>query len=545
MNDFEVIIPGENDRETLAVSTGENIESLIQSGINYFLSQKSKGNLYSANLSTETSSRKVELADIDRLAVSPQDDLAKTTEIIKIIKRYVNMNDIIGKVVESITVNVNTTYNLSYDKLIDAKRPKKSAKQLDGAKSIINGINQNIKLERLIRDVVPRVYQEGTVISYLRKKEDEYIVDIYPVGIGIISPYSIDGEPIVLINVDELVQRLESAGVAYTNRRGANMFFNSIATELKANYPPEVYKAYSNGESYAKLDPRYSGVIRFGANGGKYGLSPLFRALKGIIMLDTFAETDEAVAKINARRIIFQIMNEILLGDNGEKRDFDLYYSAHGDLIKAVNSGKVTAYTGNPAVKDLKFVEPKAELTNINNITYYQNKVLSTLGIGFLSTSDSSQTISSANISLEQLMRTINAISEGLELVLEKWYKVVLEDEGYDDSFAPKIKIIDSEALEMKVRIEWAQFLYTMLNCSLETTLNMVGLDLADEKAKREKENEDKIHEIFFPRSTAYTSSGKGEILPTEVNGRPQNDPNSTETDVDKQIYDNERNGGN
>lgn len=73
----------------------------------------------------------------------------------------------------------------------------------------------------------------------------------------------------------------------------------------------------------------------------------------------------------------------------------------------------------------------------------------------------------------------------------------------------------------------------------------MIGIDIDDETAKRIAENENGLHEIFFPRATAYTSSGKGEILPDDVNGgKPRNDPNDTNTDVDKQIYDDERNGG-
>ena len=94
----------------------------------------------------------------------------------------------------------------------------------------------------------------------------------------------------------------------------------------------------------------------------------------------------------------------------------------------------------------------------------------------------------------------------------------------------------------MYVKQNLANLLYCNFNCSIETALAILGLDINDEKAKREKENEESLHETFFPRSTAFTSSGRGDILPQDIDnkgGRPKD--NNVDT-VGKQQYDEQYN---
>jgi hypothetical protein len=111
----------------------------------------------------------------------------------------------------------------------------------------------------------------------------------------------------------------------------------------------------------------------------------------------------------------------------------------------------------------------------------------------------SSQSVSTANISVAQLLRTINKISEQLEDILQRWYKQVLFDNGYPIEYCPKVSVIDSEVLDFELRKDLATSLYTLFNGSLETSLGILGIDINDEKIKRKEENEEKTaeHRVF------------------------------------------------
>ena len=129
-------------------------------------------------------------------------------------------------------------------------------------------------------------------------------------------------------------------------------------------------------------------------------------------------------------------------------------------------------------------------------------------------------------------MRTINSISEQSESILYDFYREVLASQGVDPEYAPNITIIDSEQLSADVKQSLASFLYGTLNCSLETALETVGVDIENERIRREGENEAKIEEIFFPRASTYTTPGGG-----GGGGRPVTDNDPDKTNYDQQRY--------
>ena len=147
--------------------------------------------------------------------------------------------------------------------------------------------------------------------------------------------------------------------------------------------------------------------------------------------------------------------------------------------------------------------------------------------------------MSVANISVKQLMRTINKISRQLEVVLHKWYQVVLCEQGIDISCAPTVKIIDAEMMEADIRNSLAETLFNKLNCSYETAFELLGISIEDEKIRRKAENDERLEEIFAPRQTAYTTTGDSDGSDHEEGGRPRGDDESKQ---DKQGYDQERN---
>jgi hypothetical protein len=205
---------------------------------------------------------------------------------------------------------------------------------------------------------------------------------------------------------------------------------------------------------------------------------------------------------------------------------------AHQQLCKAWTQN-IVLYTGTGAVENVSVVDTRSAMVDINTINNYRNRLMMTLGVNFLNT-ESGQTVTTANISINQLIYLINSISEQIEEILEVWYRLVLTEQKIDPEYAPSIRIIDSEMMETKLRIDLAKMLYTTFNCSRETAFDMAGLDLADETAKRKRENAEGLTDIFTPYPIAYTSGNND-----DTGGRKPNDEKN-----DKQDYDTEYNKG-
>ena len=69
----------------------------------------------------------------------------------------------------------------------------------------------------------------------------------------------------------------------------------------------------------------------------------------------------------------------------------------------------------------------------------------------------------------------------------------------------------------------------------MSTSLELLGIDVNDEKEKRSKENDENYEEIFRCRQTAYTSSGRGEVVDTNnKGGRPADSKNQAKQGYDK-----------
>ena len=165
-----------------------------------------------------------------------------------------------------------------------------------------------------------------------------------------------------------------------------------------------------NKETYAVLDYNYTYMVRVNNYGRKYGLSPIYRALPSVLMLETLRSADEATAKSKSKKIIHQIMREKCLGPSGDRRAFEEMAYSHSQLMKAWKNNTVIVTT-NPSVEKIVYVEPEAEEISTDKVNLYRNKVLSSLGVAFLA-ADRSQTASTANINLSQLLKCINSISE-------------------------------------------------------------------------------------------------------------------------------------
>ena len=524
--DFDVMVTSNVDdaNNTVIITSDERGKQWLEQAMtNYDATNK----IYSTYLNNGfDSNNKVTPELLANLAIAPQSNLDDIKAINGIIRQYINKDDMIGKTYETIESNVNTNFKLSYN---DYSTMRNKQKTLDRTKEIINNFNNAINVKKLIRNITPTAYAEGNYLMYLRKdKNNNYIVDYYPLGIAIISDYEVNGEPCLLIDVTELSTRLQKTYLK--NKNGTPLFFDSVEQDIKNNYPPEVYAAYKTKDRYAKLDIRYSGIVRIGNLNRKYGLTPMFRALNPTLMLEIFENTDSINAKSKAKKIIHQVLRKELMGADGTRKGFEEMAYAHNTLLQAWKQQTVVVTTP-PFVESIKYVEPSTENVNSDTINFYRSKQLLSLGIIFLA-SDKGQTVTTASISVKELIKNIDKASEQTADVLNKWYRTILIDNGIDIQYAPTITIDSAEQMDMEMKQTFADFLFTKLGASHETSLSIVGIDVDDEKQKRISENNEDFETIFAPHITSATASSDD-----NKGGNPRDSTNQN-----KEIYDKTRN---
>lgn len=519
--EFELISTSENNDTVIITTSEEKWESRLQSAISNF---DPTNQIYSAYLNNEDSyGDKLTFEKLDILARNPQSNIQNILEINNIVRQYINKDDMIGKTYETIESNVNTTYKISNNDYINGRNKQKT---LEKANKLIETFNNKINIKNFLRCTISTAYSEGNYCAYLRKKDDNYIVDFLPLGVVIVSDYCINGEPYLLVDIVELKNRLQKTMLK--TKKNSPLFFKTVADDILNNYPKEVYDAFMAKEQYAKLNIKYSGIVRTGNINRKYGLTPIFRALKSALMLETFDNTDMITSKAKAKKIILQLMRKEIMGQDFSKTAWDDMAYAHDNLMRAWKQPTVV-YTPPPSVEDIKYVEPKIENTNSDTISQYRSREMLALGIAFLSP-EKGQTVTTASITVKELIKTINKISEQVADLLNKWYRVILIDNGIDVEYAPTITINSSEELEFELKQKLATLLFSTLSASRKTTFDVLGINLDDEVQRRKKENDDKLEDVFTVRQTSNTVS-KDEV------GRP-----SGGEDEDKQIIDKERN---
>lgn len=516
-----------SDGEEIAILTSEErAKHWMKEALESFDPTNKQYSVYLNEQSGEDT--KLTIEDIKRLARNAQSDLNKILKINSLVRQEINEDDIIGKVYEAVVSNLNANVRISFDNL-----PQKYTKKLKNeAERLIKRFHKETNINQILSSSIPTVYTEGNCIKYLREKNGHYVIDTYPLGVAIVSDYNINGNPYILIDIRELTSRLQKTTIK--GRKNKPLFFNSIVDEIKNNYPPEVYQAYIDKEHYAKLGIQRCGVNRFCNMNRKYGLTPVFKALKPNLMLDTFDEADKINAKAKAKKIIHQVLRSELLGTEGNRKGLEEMAYAHENLVKAFRNPTVL-YTSPPFVEKIEYVEPKVEMSNVDSINQYRSRVTSALGISFLN-ADGKQTVSTANISIKQLMKTINKIAEQEENILEQWYCLILQENDIPLEYCPTPHILDAELLEFEMRKDLSELLFSKYNCSYSTAYELVGMDVRDEIEKRKQEKELGYEDILSVHPTSYNSSGDSTDSDNK-GGRP-----SGSDDEQKQEYDSDYN---
>lgn len=530
-----VIVSGVDNNTVVATTNDELFAKKLELAVRDYFAGNEK---FASVFEGESSKSVVTLARIDELANNPQNSISKTREIANIVDEYIIKNYLVGMVDTVIRSNLNTSYKVSYNQ-VPSEKGRNNKKKLENAKRIVEDMLDKIDVKKIVRISIPATFNHGNFFFYMDcdTYKDKYNIHIFPLSIARVAPYRIDGEPVVMIDMAELRTRLEHN--LPKKKGGKAYFFQKYEEEITRAYPKEIVDAFRNKDQYAVLDYRRTGVMRAGEdNDGAslYGVSQIFRALRDVVILDKFAAVDDSASAVKAKNILVQILRRELLGPGGDRKAMTDVAFAHGELSRAVRN-KICVYTASPAVEDVKWVEPKSNLIDTNNVALYENRVLTTLGVGFLS-SGSAGSVVGANISLTQLMRQINYISQQLEHILEKFAQVALEAHGIGVEYTPRISVLDSEQLEADMRLEFAKFLYGTMCASRKSVFEVVGIDLEDEVERRMSENEKGLDEVFRPYMTVYTNGGES-TGGGDQGGRPVA---KNSVDEDKQIEDRERN---
>ena len=525
---FIMSVPKKSESTVLVTSkdySNEFEEQANQAIVSSIRNFKDNNQLYSVYPNSDSFSSILTPEKIDILANDIRNNLTNLIEANNIIRMFITTDAIIGKTQEAIEVNINTDAKLSYNDFPN-KRNKK--KQLEDVKTLVAKFNKQINLKQIIKECIPLVFSEGNYVCYLRYNAEKsaYVVDRYPLGIVRVGDYRYGGNPILEVDMRKLESKLRK--VYAKDRNNQALYFDNIEKELKNTYPPEVFEAYKKKEKFAQLDTHNASIIRINSLGQRYGVSPIFKALKSALMINTYENADYINTKAKAKKIIFQKMRKEAMGKDYNQKGMHFTLKAHDDLMKAWQN-KTVVYSAIPQVESIEYVEPKVDDTNADKINAYRSKEMMSLGIGFADSNVSNFSV--ANISLDQLMKTINAISEQLEDVIQSWYKILFRNENIDESYLPSIQILDSEIMSFEMKKDIAKLLYTVFNGSLETSLNYLGINVNDEKAKREKENQEGYENIFKARQTSYTVGNND-----TTQGRPTDSENK-----DKQAYDQDR----
>lgn len=538
-DDFNVIVVSEtNAGENVAtVLTNEDLSSderlakwendRLMSAIQKYDERKEFYSTYGKD------TKKAEDMTLDQLAAIASDIHSNLDDVLRvnaIVRKYLVISNLVGRTYESLYGNINSDYRLYFPEVSGRNKLKQVAK----AREIIEDFLTQIHIKEFIRDSIALTYLEGNRYCVLKMDGGNYAIDILPLGVCFVSDYIVNGEPSLAVNLKRLEAVLKKT-YAKSKKNNKAVWMENILQEIKINYP-YLYDGYVAGEEYVRLDPKFAKACRYNNIGRKYGVSPLAKVLPDLIVLDNIRKADTTVSKTKQRVIIAQFMREKVLGPDGRRKGLVETQYAHSQLMGALQT-TASVYTANPAVDRIEYIQPDTDDSSDNKMQQYVRQVMVGLGIAYAD--PDLATTAAGKINIAELMKTVNSIADAVEQMLNSYFVTVLENNGIGKEYAPRIDVLDSEALDMAMRKDLASFVYNTLNGSAKTAFELVDVDYDTEVARRHEEKENGSEDILTPHPTSYTT-GNGGSGEENDGGRPAaEDPD----DPDKQSYDETRNG--
>lgn len=534
MEDFIVSYIGSPPNADVIVTSAQNKEYITQR-TEQILADALRGydtekrNYQSSVFPDENSSNtELTIEHINELATGIHSTLDNVISANEIILKILDTNPLFGLAYSIFTSVINTDYKLIYS---NPYKVEVDEQTMNEVKTLIEVFNNDVEITEVIRNAISGSYLEGNHILYLALDKSKVPqIQSFPLSLCYPSYYMSGNDRILEFNVADLKTRLRKTYPK--TKKNKAVYYDKIEEEVKDNYPTEIFKAFKDGEKVIKLDSKYGKCLTVNNYGRRFGLSPLFKALKPSIVVDNLTKADIANSKSRSKIIIFQKLSDKLLGDNGDKRGFAEQQLAHQQAASALQTSSCL-YTAPAYVESLEYITPK----NINSEAVemqkqYNTQLLSALGISFYDSESATGT--SVTVSYNGLLKLVNSIAESLSRIISRFYQELLDFYNFDRRLAPTISISPAEELDVDKKMELAKILYTTFNCSLETSLKYVGLDSEDEVAKRKTENENGTYTVMFPRATSYTTNNEDNNA-----GRPSE---TNTKDDGKQSYDKDYN---
>lgn len=229
--DYKLVITSKSedaDNDETFLVTAENIQKQSESWMFQALQSFDKGgSQYSVRFNEDSTSLNSDttLDTIKELALNAQSDIGKIQKINVLVRQAENEDDIIGKVHETIEANLNANIRFSFNNLPD-DYDEELKKKTEG---IIKRFHKEVNINDVMTTAITSTYDEGNCIQYLRSKKSKgiyhHVIDKYPLGVAIISDYSLNSIPYVLIDTTELTNRLQKSTLK--NKR-TNHYFSKI-----------------------------------------------------------------------------------------------------------------------------------------------------------------------------------------------------------------------------------------------------------------------------------------------------------------------------
>lgn len=511
-------------------------------------------NLYDRILDKDNNVYITTAEELSNLAKNTQNKIDKVVKINGLVQYNINKDDLIGKTVEIIEDNINTKYRINYPNVkLNKKEKKQETKLKEKLKSAIDSFNDQININKLITDTVMTTYTEGNYIFYKKGNKDSgYGIVKYPLKVVEITDRCVNGEPLVVFNVQELKAKLQGSISKYGKmkyKQKANID-TTVDKEVKRDYPEEVYQAYKLNDRYVYLNPRNIGVVRINNLGKPYGVTPMFKALPPLLTLETIDNVDRKNLNAKAKKVFFQKMREKMISEDGKSFDLNAVGYSQASLLQAM-ADDVVIYTATPMVEDLEILEPKADVTDNETVLSNRNRVLNALGISFI-TNESKSGVNTVKLSYEDLLKSINKITKQLEPIINRFYKDICSENGIPVEYSPKIEIQSTLLLDYETRLRLFDALYSKIGASYRTSFELLDVDFEEELARRKFENEidngdgtTGLDNVFVSHPTSFTISGKENDIITKDNNGEKNSNGSTKSAnqdkaiIDKQNHDN------
>ncbi|MBK5239807.1 hypothetical protein [Clostridium sp.] len=422
--------------------------------------------------------------DVDRILMNKQDNM---NLIYDLMNFFVDADSIFNSVIK----NVLTPFSVASGWKLQGS----SEKTKDKYKLYFKQIGLNSLMKNIFYDL----YLYGQCYLYDRGG----FIQVLPPKRVRVASISVSGQPILEYCISEYSNRYVVA------KEG---FMDTIKEQYKG-YPPEILEqlqskggTFVSGQGqYVQLDPENTYTIQVEKSMyEKYAIPLGVSCLKSFSKKTLISEYENSLLSIGAKSFL-----HVKVGDKDIVKTIDTgVLTDVGNIFKQAINGFPLAITAwnvdaNYISVDTKGMFDKSKYNEVNN------EILSGCGISpIVATGDSSSSnFASASINVgtteKRISQNQNSVVEFIEWLMQKRsyeYRIALN----------KLPVFEFNAVDLQNDTKFKDTVVAIYQQGLishETTIETLGFDYAQEKARREAENKNKVEEVFKLPPNANTSS--------------------------------------